>query len=457
MADDRGSVLRRLRARLGTVRFRTTLAAVVIVGIALLAGAIVLVAALRNTLIAEVVDVSGEQAQEFASALEFGLGQPDLDIAAADEQLVQVLDASGAVVRSSRAIAGEPAVARLQPGAWTRFTPSVDEDEFIAVAAPANTTDGPLVVIVARPLVGVSETTRQVERMLQIGLPALLALVAATTWYMSGRALAPVERIRSDVDEISAAALHRRVPVPAGGDEIARLAATMNRMLGRLEHAAQTQHRFISDVSHELRSPVAAIRHRAEVALAHPDKTDATEFAETVLAENLRVQRLVEDLLLLARVDENALRLHREPVDLDDLVFEEADRLRSDTGIEVDTSGVSGGQLIGDSAALRRLLRNLGENATRHARHRVALRVVEHGGTVRLTIDDDGPGIAEEDRGRIFERFVRLDDARARDDGGSGLGLAIVAELARAHGAEITVGRSDLGGARFELVFPAAT
>lgn len=451
-----GSVPHSLRGRFGTVRVRATLAAVAVVGIALVIGAIVLVNVLRQTLIDEVADLSRAQAQEFASALESGPAAPNLDTEPPDEQLVQVLDSSGAVVRSSANIAGDPALARLQPGDSTRFTTAVDDDEFIAVAALANTPDGPFVVIVGRPLIGIAETIHRIERVLQLGLPVLLGVVAATTWYLSGRALAPVERIRNEVEQISAAALHRRVPEPGGADEIARLASTMNRMLSRLERAQQNQHRFISDASHELRSPVAAIRQHAEVALAHPDKTDAAEFAETVLAEDLRVQRIVEDLLLLARVDENALRLRREPVDLDDVAFSEANRLRSTGGVEVDTTGVSAGQVVGDSAALSRMLRNLGQNAAHHARSRVALSVVERAGAVRLTVDDDGAGISDGDRSRIFERFERLDEARARDDGGSGLGLAIVAELARAHGARVTVGRSEMGGARFDIVFPAA-
>jgi signal transduction histidine kinase len=263
-----------------------------------------------------------------------------------------------------------------------------------------------------------------------------------------------VEAIRAEVDAISAAALHRRVPDPPADDEIGRLARTMNRMLERLERAQARQRRLVSDASHELRSPVAAIRQHAEVALAHPDRTTTAELAATVLAEDLRLQRLAEDLLLLTRADEHTLALRRRPVDLDDLVFDEARRLRDTTGLRVDTTAVSAGRVDGDAAGLRRVLRNLGDNAARHAAGRLAFSVAERDGLVLLGIDDDGPGIPEADRERVFERFVRLDDARGRDDGGSGLGLAIVAELARAHGGTVAVASSPLGGARVEVTLP---
>jgi signal transduction histidine kinase len=293
-----------------------------------------------------------------------------------------------------------------------------------------------------------------VAGLLAVGLPLLLAVVAVTTWIVVGRALAPVEAIRTEVDAISAAALHRRVPDPPADDEIGRLARTMNHMLARLEQAQARQRRLVSDASHELRSPVAAIRQHAEVALAHPDRTTVGELAGTVLAEDLRLQRLAEDLLLLTRADEHTLALRRRPVDLDDLVLAEARRLRGANGLRVDTSAVSAGRVEGDAAALRRMVRNLADNAARHADGRLALSVAERDGVVRLEVEDDGPGIPMADRERVFERFVRLDDARARDDGGSGLGLAIVAELVAAHGGTVAIGSSSLGGARVEVTLP---
>jgi signal transduction histidine kinase len=228
----------------------------------------------------------------------------------------------------------------------------------------------------------------------------------------------------------------------------------MNQMLGRLEKAQASQRRFVSDASHELRSPVTSIRQHAEVALAHPGSTSVQALAQTVLAENLRVQRLVDDLLLLAKVDEYILQLRRQPIDLDDLVFDEAGRLRATGSLRIDTTRVSAGRVAGDLSGLRRVLRNLSDNAAGHARTRVEFALSERDDAVVFTIDDDGPGIPENERQRVFERFVRLDDARARHDGGTGLGLAIVAELVSAHGGTVTITDSGLGGARVEVILP---
>jgi signal transduction histidine kinase len=440
--------------RAGTVRVRTTVAAVIVVGVALVLGAVTLVSLLRHNLTDQVRAAARAQATEVANVLKSGAGAPDLAVAEPDEQLVQIVDRAGRVVASSPNVSGRPPVVRLPPDASAEIATPIDEDSFIAVAVAADTPNGRDTVIVARALADVFESTRAVALQLLIGGCVLLLLVGVTTWRVVGRALAPVEAIRVEVDEISVTELHRRVPQPGGNDELARLAATMNRMLGRLERAQTSQRRFISDVSHELRSPVASLRQRAEVSLAHPERGSVTELAETVLAENLRMQRLVDDLLLLAQADELTLRLRHEPVDLDDLVFAEARRLRGTAEARIDTSAVSAGRVDGDPAGLRRVLRNLGDNAVRHARGRVAFALTELDGSVRLTVDDDGPGIPEAERERVFERFVRLDDARAREDGGSGLGLGIVAELIHAHGGSVAVTGSGLGGARIEIILP---
>ncbi|MDT5266278.1 MAG: hypothetical protein QOI90_2904 [Mycobacterium sp.] len=448
-----GEVVRRIRARAGTVRAATTVVATIVVGVALVAGAAVLLIVLRNTLVDEVKDPARAQALEVAGQLESGQ-PPVLEVAGSDEQLIQVLGPDGAVLASSRNVAGQPAVARLRPGESAQIPTPLDNDDFLAVAEGTQTPEGPRTVLVARALVGVFETTTLVTGLLLIGLPILLVVVAVTTWAMVGRALAPVEAIRREVDEISAAQLHRRVPQPKADDEIGRLAATMNRMLARLESARDSQRRFVSDASHELRSPITTIRQHAEVALAHPDRITTTELADVVLAEELRIQRLVEDLLVLARADEH-VPPQRAPVDLDDLAFEEARRLRSTTSLQVDTSAVGAARVHGDVDALRRVLRNLGENAARHATTRVDITLADRGGDVVLTVGDDGPGIPEAERQRVLKRFVRLDESRSRDDGGSGLGLAIVDEVVRAHGGSVSISQSPLGGARVEVTFPA--
>ena len=451
------------RRWLGTVRVRTTVGAVVVVGVAMAVGALVLVAVLRDTLTREVRTAARLRGQDVAAVLASGAsGSGPLAVDDAEELLIQVLDDRGRVVGASPNAGGLAPVARLRPGETARVeappgAPVEDDGEFLAVATGADTPQGRRTVVVVRSTEAVAEATAAVGGLLAVGLPLLLAVVAATTWVVAGRALAPVEAIRAEVDAISAAALHRRVPDPPADDEVGRLARTMNRMLARLEQAQARQRRLVSDASHELRSPVAAIRQHAEVALAHPGRTTTTELAAAVLAEDLRLQRLAEDLLLLTRADEHSLALGRRPVDLDDLVFEEARRLREATGLRVDTTGVSAGRVDGDAAALRRLLRNLADNAARHARTRLAFSVAERDGTVLLEVDDDGPGIPAADRERVFERFVRLDDARARHHGGSGLGLAIVAELVAAHGGTVAVTASPLGGARVEVALPRST
>ena len=438
--------------RLATIRAITTIVATIVVAIALVVGAAGLIAALRRTMVDELAEAARAQAADVVRQLEAGR-PPVLEVGGADEQLIQVLTAAGAVVAASPNMAGRPAVVRLAPGQSARVVTPLDDDEFVAVAEGAQTSDGPRIVLVARALVDVLDTTTVITRLLVIGLPLMVAVVALTTWFAVGRALAPVEAIRREVDAISAAQLHRRVPQPKADDEIGRLAVTMNRMLERLESARNSQRRFVSDASHELRSPITTIRQHAEVALAHPDRVTAAELAEVVLAEQQRMQRLVEDLLLLARADEH-VPLPRAAVDLDDLAFEEGHRLRSATSKRVDTSGVNAVRVQGDADALRRMVRNVGENAVRHASSRVDVTLVERGEEVVLTIDDDGPGIPATERARVLQRFVRLDEARSRDEGGSGLGLSIVDEVVRAHGGSMSIEQSPLGGARIVITLP---
>jgi signal transduction histidine kinase len=434
-----------------TVRVRTTLAATVLVGVALVAGGVALVLAMREALTDEVRDAARVRAADTAAALEAGTDPAFVAGDDDDDLFVQVLDSDGDAVAASGLVAGLPgAVADLRPGESAEVRVPDEDDEFLAVAADA----GRYTVIAGRTLDTVNESTSVVTDLLFVGLPILLAVAAVVTWLMVGRALAPVAAIRREVDAISSTELDRRVPTPKSRDEIARLAATMNDMLERLDEGQQRQRRFVADASHELRSPVASIRQHAEVARAHPEQTTVGDLAETVAAENLRVERLVDDLLLLTRVDEHTLALQRRPLDLDDLVFEEAQRLRATTPLSVDTTRVSAARVSGDRAALRRALRNLGDNAARHAAARVAFALGERDGAAVLEVDDDGRGIPAADRQRVFERFVRLDDARARDAGGAGLGLAIVAEVVGAHDGTTAVTESSLGGARFTVRLP---
>lgn len=442
----------------GSIRARTTAAAVLVVLVALMAAGLGLVTFLERSLRAGVRTEALTRAREIALELRRG-AEPTLTTAGdPEEAFVQVLGADGSVVVSSPNVEGLAALVTPAPGDSTTIDDvPFEEGPFLVASAGATTSQGPVTVVVGRSLEGVAEAARAVTASLVFGTPLLALLVGVVTWRTVGRALAPVERMRGEVEAISATELHRRVPDPPGNDEIARLAATMNRMLERLEQAQARQRRFVSDASHELRSPVASIRQHVELSLTHPETADLEGLAEVVLEENLRLQRIVEDLLLLSRIDEGTLRLREEPVDLDDLVLDEAARLRASTGLRIDAERVSAGRVRGDRERLGRLVRNLAENAARHARSAVALSVGHDGEGVILAVEDDGPGIPTTERERVFERFVRLDEARERDAGGSGLGLAIVREVARLHGGSATASEARLGGARLEVRLPAAS
>jgi signal transduction histidine kinase len=444
MAADAGSVLRSRRA---SVRARITAASVAVLAGALLIGAVALVVSLNAALAREARASATLRATDVARVMAAG-GDPVAAVAGDDDVAMQVLDADGRVVAASPNLAGRPPLVDLAPGQSRVTDVPFDDDPFVAVAAPA----GDRTVLLGQSLDAVRTSTRTLTTLLVIGLPLMVALVGVTTWRAVGRALAPVDSMRAEVDAISAAELYRRVSQPQTGDEVSRLAATMNRMLDRVEEAQNRQRRFVADASHELRSPIAAIRQHAEVALAHPSRAPA--LAGTAHAESLRMQALVEDLLLLARADEDGLRLRRTAVDLDDLVLAEAARVRASADVRVDTTGVSAARVDGDPTTLRRMLTNLVDNAVRHARQRIAFSLTERDGSAVLHVDDDGPGVPAHERDRVFERFVRLDDARARTDGGSGLGLAIVAEIVRAHHGTTVIADAPLGGARVTVRLP---
>jgi signal transduction histidine kinase len=459
--DAPGRRVRRSRwARLRSVRVRTTGLATLVVGVSLLAGGIALVVGLRVALTDGVERSIREQAEAAAEVLANG-GTPGLLARDDEDTVAQVLDADGRVVVASPALEGEarrePLLADPAAGSQAKVKVPGREHRFLAVAMRADTPDGRRSIIVAGSLDEAAEAAETVTGLLALGLPVLLAVVAFTTWRVVGRALAPVEAIRTTVEGVSAADLRGRVPVAATGDEVARLGVTMNHMLDRLQQAQVRQRRFVSDASHELRSPVATIRQHAEVALEHPERVRSNALADTVRTEAMRLQRLVDDLLVLARADEHTVALHRRPLDLDDIVLDEVRRLQATTDLEIDATGVSAGAVDGDPDALRRVVRNVFDNAARHATRRLAVALTESTGTVQLVLEDDGPGVPPEDTRRVFERFVRLDDARARDHGGSGLGLAIVAELVAAHEGTVTIGDASLGGARVEVTLPART
>lgn len=443
---------------LRTVRARTTAGAVLVVGSVLVVASGALLITMHVVMQNSVTDEARLRARDVVAGLEQGRSAADLVVGNDDDVIIQIVTRSNVVVAASRSLAGDPPIVRLPLTGddIVEHPPIPDDDPFVVTTAIARVSGRPLTVVVGRNLDLVREATAHVSRGLLIGVPLLLLVVGGTTWFVAGRALAPVESIRKEVAAISDSHLDRRVPTPAGDDEIARLASTMNLMLARLQKARDRQRRLVSDAAHELRNPIASIRHHAEVGRAHPDRTTVQGLAADILADDLRLQALTEDLLLLARADEGALHRSDESVDLDDLVLEEANRLKQTTDLEVDIAGVAAARTHGDAAQLQHVIRNLADNAARHARSKVLFSVREADGQIRVLVDDDGPGIPMGDRETVFERFARLDYARDRDDGGAGLGLAIVKEIVGVHGGEATVSDAPLGGARFQVVLPAS-
>lgn len=294
-------------------------------------------------------------------------------------------------------------------------------------------------------------------RALGISTPLLVLLAGLATWWLTGRALQPVEKIRREVARIEYGRLTDRVPVPGSHDEVAALATTMNDMLARLEAAQASSRRFVSDAGHELRSPLATLA--AAIELAERDDGSRAELTELMDREVTRMRRLVDDLLVLAKAEDRGLQFAHDDVDLDDVVESEARRLRTQSRHAV-RAHIEPVRVTGDADRLTQVVRNLCDNAERAARSTLELSVrADHAPDGRpeavLTVADDGAGIAPADRERVFGRFVRLDDARARSAGGSGLGLAIVEQIVSAHGGSACVIDGPLTGACFEVRLPA--
>ncbi|MFW2382966.1 MAG: ATP-binding protein [Acidimicrobiales bacterium] len=361
---------------------------------------------------------------------------------------------------------------RLAAGRFSQDTPIVDTDELFApgtdgtfqtVVDPSGnrfrvvSTDvgAQRALIVGYSLADVDEAQRALRRTLAVVLPSLAVLLGVLIWFFVGRALDPVEQMRREVDGISAQDLDARVSTP-DTTELSALATTMNSMLSRLEASSSKQQQFVSDASHELRSPLTGIRSQLEVNLAHPEAPGRAEAEADILQETIRMQALVEDLLALARSDQGRQHLPMELVDLDDVVLTEVERQRRSTEITIETTAVSAAQVTGNVDQLTRLTRNLLTNGLRHGTHRVTVSVRQVagqvGGTVELAIFDDGPGVPEDVQAGIFERFTRSADARDRDSGGSGLGLAICRTIAEGHGGSIHLEPPN----RFVVILPMA-
>ncbi|RSO16614.1 two-component sensor histidine kinase [Streptomyces sp. WAC 06725] len=466
------------------MRGRTAAAAALAMALVLAVGGGWLYALLRANLLDNTTSRTEVAARKVAAQADTGALPGVLTSPADGVDLVLVLDEAGRVVATSLRSA-DPLAAELRD---LRPPPDQDSADRVLTGTPAATAGGSradVVVVRATPpgesgrvryvyaltvLSDVDDATHAIGVALLASAPPLIALAAAIAWSVTGLALRPVTAIRTELAAVSESELDRRVPDPAGGDEIALMARTVNATLDRLEQAVTRQRQFVADASHELRNPIAAVRSRLEVALAaDPPAGDLRTSVQAALRDTERLQRIAADLLLLARLDAHAPRA-AEPVDLALLAAEEAARRPARGGPRLVVVADEPVPVRGDPAQLERLLTNLVDNALRHAASevRVVARAREREGAAAenqavenravLEVIDDGPGIPPPARERVFERFARLDAARDRESGGTGLGLAIARGIARAHGGDLSVRDREDGrsGARFVAVLPGA-
>lgn len=433
----------------------SAVAAVVAIGIGMLVFGLVLRSALDQSARAT-AKAQADRVAVIVSASDKPLSRV-LDDVAAQGALLQVLSSDGRVLVSRDPQAAEPLldVRDGQTSAERADLPG-ETGEPYAISATASTLPGGVqgYVVAAVPMAHVDASTRLALLLLAVGA----ALVMVMFLLFIGRAvrssLRSVERIRGEVAAIRHAGGGARIAVPQTGDEIARLAATMNDMLQRLDHADAAQRQFVSDASHELRSPLTTLRIGLETLPALPDE-ERQKRGALLLAETVRIQRLVDDLLTLAKSEDPTFRLTTGEVDLDEVVTAEAGRLRAAGGVPV-KAWVEPVRIRGDELRLTQAVRNLCDNAARHARSAVALRLERQGSEAVITVDNDGPVIPADQRDTVFERFTRLDESRSRDVAGSGLGLAITRRLVEAHGGSVTAGETDAGWCRFEIRLPDA-
>ncbi len=330
-------------------------------------------------------------------------------------------------------------------------TTEISHDE-LRVTAPVSIGDQDLSLGVAQPLTETRNSLAAAKRLLLLGIPLLTALVAAMAWGVVGRVLRPVSEMASRVEQISNESLNQRLPEPPDANELGHLARTMNAMLKRLEGARDSQRRFISDASHELRSPITATKATIEVARAHPELTDWERTAEVISEENDRLAGLVDDLLLLANLEENSSDLQTSRIDLDEVCLSEVNRPHP---VPVRVQVYRAARVEANLRHLTRALRNIIENGTRYAASEVIVRVDAVDGFGVIEISDDGPGIDPDLADRVFDRFARLDESRNRSEGGgAGLGLAIARQIVEAAGGTITV--TNRNGAVFTIRIPLA-
>lgn len=443
------------------VRKSSTAVAVGVVAVALLLGGVLLLVLLQSSLVASTNTAARQKAQSVMAELE------EVDVSDASEymlataragQYVQLLDPGGFVVASSDPVAAYSPLTYQRPAPGQTLSQDVsslptigDNDDFhiIASGSPAGYT-----VVVAQSTQLRADTIATVAWFMLGATPLLLGTVAGAVWLLVGRSLRQVETIRGQVARIDAERLDGRVDVPSTRDEIEALALTMNTMLERLQASDREQRRFVSDASHELRSPLATLSAGVEIAASDPSGKMWLQMKDVLAQETARMSYLVESLLTLAKANDHGPAMEETDVDLDDVVDREVRRLRSTSRNEI-RAELTPTRVRGDANRLAQVLRNVLDNAERHARSRITIRLSTAGEAALVTVDNDGPPVPEADRNRIFERFVRLDTSRSRESGGSGLGLAIAAVIMTAHRGSIRTSEGPAGQCRFEMVLPA--
>jgi signal transduction histidine kinase len=356
--------------------------------------------------------------------------------------------------RPHRVVAMQMRAANLAESPLPRPHSGPDKGNLLNPPPRSTPLGSPVWVYVLVPMAPAEAAVATVDRILLPGLPAAILLLAFVAWLATDRALRPVEQMRNEAVEITSADLDRRLQVPDSADHLASLAVAFNDTLDRLAAAVQRQRRFVADAAHEIRSPISNLRTTLEVALSHSASRDpqAVVAAATAAVEQTRrLHRLADDLLLLSRLEAGQLT-RTQPVDLVVLVRDQlADRGRiGPVMFSFDPGPDPAPRIDGNPVELSRLLTNMLDNAERHARSavRVSLGAGPAGEAV-LVMADDGSGIPEADRERVFDRFFRLDEARSRDAGGAGLGLAIARDVCVRHGGTLTVTEAISGGAQF--------
>jgi len=372
----------------------------------------------------------------------------------------QVIDEGGRAVHRGAALE-DSGLAELDADGAGRLANAAVRGEPMRVLSQRIAIDGHSYTIqAAAPLADLESGLRAAAWLLVPAIPLALLVAAAGGYWLSRRALAPVDRITQTARLIGADSLSKRLDVAPTGDELERLSQTLNEMIARLENAFQKITRFTADASHELRTPLAVMRTTAEVALRAPQGDEQRAALEHIVAEIERTSHLVENLLLIAKADSGAADLKRRPVDIVEAVREacsEASVLARVKGLRLETELPQTSLWVnGDRDALRRLFLILLDNAVKYTPTGGALAVVvgAENGHVLGTVRDSGIGIAPEHLPHVFDRFYRADKARSRADGGAGLGLAIGRWIAEVHGGRIRVESEPQRGSSFHVELP---